>query len=92
MSKYFDHLFWATICKTVHLCYLSVLSAMLVYCGQVVWIKMKLGIQVGLDPGHIVLDKDPAPRPPKGQSFSPNFWPISVVARLDGSRCHLVWR
>jgi len=29
---------------------------------------MKLGKQVGLDPGHIVLDGDPAPPPPKGHS------------------------
>jgi len=27
---------------------------------------MKLGMQVGLGPGHIVLDGDPAPPPPKG--------------------------
>jgi len=27
---------------------------------------MKLGLQVGLGPGHIVLDGDPAPSPPKG--------------------------
>jgi len=26
---------------------------------------MKLGVQVGLGPGHIVLDEDPAPPPPK---------------------------
>jgi len=33
------------------------LSVTLVYCGQtVIWIKMKLGMQVGLGPGHIVLD------------------------------------
>jgi len=39
-----------------------VLSVMLVYCGQTVgWIKMKLGIEVGLYPGHIALDGDPAP-------------------------------
>jgi len=38
---------------------------MLVYCGQTVgWIKMKLGVVVGLIPGHTVLDGDPAP--PKG--------------------------
>jgi len=30
------------------------------------WIKMKLGMQVG--PGHIVLDGDPVPPPPKGYS------------------------
>ena len=29
---------------------------------------MKLGMQVGLGPGHIVLDGDPAPSPPKGHS------------------------
>ena len=33
---------------------------------------MKLGMQVGLGPGHIVLDGDPAPPPPKGHS-SPQF-------------------
>jgi len=42
---------------------LSVLT--LVYCGLTVgWIKMKLGMKVGLGPGHIVLDGDPAPPPP----------------------------
>jgi len=41
---------------------LSVISVTLVYCGQTVgWIKMKLGMQVGLGPGHIVLDGDLAP-------------------------------
>ena len=29
---------------------------------------MKLGTQAGLRPGHIVLDRDPAPPPPKGHS------------------------
>ena len=29
---------------------------------------MKLGMQLGLGPGHIVLDGDPAPLPPKGHS------------------------
>ena len=32
---------------------------------------MKLGLQVGLGPGHIVLDGDPAPRPPR--RHSPQF-------------------
>jgi len=70
--------FWATVCKTVRpmlsdpclscLSCLSVQSVTLVYCGQTVeWIKMKLGMRVGIDPGHIVLDGDPAPPPPKGQ-------------------------
>jgi len=46
-----------------------VLSVTLVYCGQTVgWIKLKLGVEVGLGPGDIVLDEDPAPPPPKGHS------------------------
>ena len=40
---------------------------MLVYCGQTVkWIKMKLGVEVGLGAVHIVLDGDSASSPPKG--------------------------
>jgi len=35
---------------------------------------MKLGMQVGLGRGHIVLDGDPAPPSPKGHS-SPIFIP-----------------
>jgi len=34
---------------------------------------MKLGMQVGLGPGHIVLDGVPAPPPPKGHSPHPIF-------------------
>ena len=70
--------FWTTVCKTVRpmlsdrcpvLSCLSCLSVTLVYCGQTVeWIKMKLGVQVGLGPGHIVLDGDPPHPPPKGHS------------------------
>jgi len=63
--------FWATVCKTVRpmlsdRCSVSpVLSVTLVYCGQTAgWNKMKLGMEVGLGPGHIVLDGDTAP--PKG--------------------------
>jgi len=48
---------------------LTVLSVTLLYCGQTVgWIKMKLGMRVGLGPGHIVLDEDPAPVPKKWRS------------------------
>ena len=55
---------------------------------------MKLGTEVGLGPGHIVLDgiqllstkRDTA-------ALASNFRPISVVAkRLDGSRCHSLGR
>jgi len=46
-----------------------VLFVTLVYCGQTVGrINMKLGTQVGIGPGHIVLDGDPTPPLPKGHS------------------------
>ena len=68
-------------CLSVLSC-LSCLSVTLVYCGQTVGrVKMKLGMQVGLGPGHIVLDGDPAPPPPKGSPpifgpylLQPNGW------------------
>ena len=53
---------------------LSVLSVTLVYCGQMVgWIKMKLGVQVGLGPGHIVLRGYAASPPPKEQQPPTQF-------------------
>ena len=67
--------FWATVCKTVRpmqsfrcLSVLSVcLSVTFMHCGQTVGqIKTKLGTQVGLGPGHIVLDGDPAPPTQRG--------------------------
>jgi len=49
-----------------------ILSVTLVYCGQTVGqIKMKVGVPVGLGPGHIVLDGDHAPTPQRGTA--PNF-------------------
>jgi len=43
------------------------MTVTLVHCGQTVErIKMKLGMQVGLGPGHIVSDGDPAPSPKGG--------------------------
>ena len=46
-----------------------------VYCGQTAaWIKMRLGMEVGLGPGHVVLDGDPAPPPQKGDT-APIFGP-----------------
>jgi len=51
------------------------LSVTLVYYGQTIgWIKIKLGMKVGLSPGHIVLDGDPALPFPKGHS-RPIFGP-----------------
>jgi len=60
-----------------------------VCCGQTAgWIKIPLGTEVGLGPGHIELHGDPAP-PKRGTA--PNFRPMSFVAkRLDGWRRHLV--
>ena len=44
------------------------------YCGQTVGrIKMKLGTQVGLGPGHSVLGGDPASASPKGGAEPPIF-------------------
>jgi len=72
--------FWATVYKTVRPvlsdCCLSVslpvLSVTLVYCGQTVGqIKMKLGKEVGLGPGHIVLDGTQLPSPKGGHSSPP---------------------
>ena len=57
-----------------------------------VWIKMPLGMELGLGPGDIVLDGDIAPLPKMGAEplkFSAMF---IVAKRLDGLRCHLVWR
>jgi len=72
------------LCLSVLSC--PVLSVMLVYCGQTVgWIKMKLGMQVGLGPGHIVLDGDPAPPPQKGGAarlFSDHFCSGQMAARI----------
>jgi len=73
--------FCAAVCRTVRpmlsvrcLSVLSCLSVTLVYCGQTGGrIKMKFGTQVGLGPGHIVLDGDPAPLPQRG--ISPIFGP-----------------
>ena len=60
-----------------------------IYCDQTaVWIKMPLGMEVGLDPGDVCLILVGDPPPPKkrrGQSTQPKFWPMSIVAkRLDG--------
>ena len=71
--------FWATVTSngspyaTGPLC---CLSATLVYCDQKVgWIKMALGMEVGLGPGNIVLDGDPAFPPQKAAQQPPLFGP-----------------
>jgi len=57
-----------------------------VRCGQTAaWIKTPLGTEVGLGPGDIVLDWDPAASPSQKGGTAPNFRPMSVVVkRLDG--------
>ena len=89
--------FWATVCKTVRpmlsvrcLTVCSVcLSVTLVHCGQAVgWIKMKLGMQVGLGPGHTVFDGDPALLPQRGRA--PNFRPaLSPLPKKRAEPPHL---
>jgi len=52
-----------------------------VRCGQTSgWITMPLGMEEGLGPGDIVLDRDPAPSPQKGGTATPQssahvLWP-----------------
>ena len=82
-------LFGRLFVKQFALCYrtvvLSCLSVTFVHCGQTVgWIKMKLGVQVGLCPGHIVLDGDPPPPPrlPASNWFR-NLSPVQLLTRLN---------
>jgi len=57
------------------------------------WIKMPLGMEVGLGPNDIVLHGDPAPRAPQGKGHSPPiFGPCLVAKRLYVSGYHFVRR
>jgi len=57
---------------------LSVCLSVMVYCGQTVgWIKMPLGMEVGLGPGHIVLGGDPA-LPKRRHSSPPLFGHVCI--------------
>jgi len=48
-------------------------------------------MEVGIGPGDIVLDGDPAPPPQRGTAL--NFRPMSVMTKwLVASSCHLVRR
>jgi len=51
------------------------------------WIKMSLGMELGLDAGDFVLDGDPvAPVPQKGSGPPTIFRPMFIVTKqLDGS-------
>jgi len=49
---------------------------------------MPLGMEVGLDPGHIVLDGDPVPPQKKEGTVAPTFQPMSIVAKnVDVNTC-----
>ena len=53
-----------------------------VYCGQTAgWMKVPLGVEVDLGPGHIVLDGDTAP-PSKRGTAPPIFSALSIVATV----------
>ena len=61
------------------------MSVTLVYCDQTVgWIKMKLGTQVGLGPGHIVLDGDPTLPSSNGHSPPPQFLAHICCGQMAG--------
>jgi len=56
------------------------------YCGQTAgWIKMALGMELGLGPGDFVLDGDPAAPSPKRGLESPQFVPFLLVGLYSSS-------
>jgi len=66
------------------------MSIMNVYHGQMAgWIKMAFGTEVGLGPGHIVLDGDPASPLQKGGT-APSFRPMSLWLRSPISTAELL--
>ena len=52
-------------------------------CQTVGWIKIKLGMEIGLGPGHIVLYEDPAPQRGTPPIFGPCLlWPNGHPSEL----------
>jgi len=45
---------------------------------MVAWIKMPLGMELGLGPGDFALDGDPAAPPPKGDGAPQKFFSAHV--------------
>ena len=78
-----------TLCyRTVVVSVLSVcLPVTLAYCGQTAgWIKMPLGMEVGLGPGDMVLDGYPVPSRGNGYGsphFSADVYCGQTVAHLS---------
>ena len=55
-----------------------------IYCGPTAaWIKMPLGMEIGLCPGHIVLDGDPA-SPPQKRGHGPQFLAHVCCGQMAG--------
>ena len=84
---------WFTLCyRTVVLFVCPVLSLAFVYCSQTAgWIRMPLGTEVGLGPGHIVLHRDPAP-PTERSTAAPRLLQFTDAgcACINRSPC-LLW-
>jgi len=72
VSNFMSHVSWATVASNSSPYAtgpLSCLSETLVCYGQMVgWIKMPLGTEVGLGPGHVVLDGNAAPPSPESDT------------------------
>jgi len=95
--------FWATVCKMVCLCYQTVVCPVSLSCLSVCNVGV-LWPNGWMDQDETWHGGWPRPRlhcvrwgasrlPKRGTTPSPNFWPISIVAKqLDASRCHLVQR
>jgi len=67
------------------------LSVTLVYCGQTVgWIKTKLGMEVGLGPGHVVLDRDLAAPSRKGTA-APSYFAVHVYCGQTVAHLSYCW-
>jgi len=74
------HHFGRPFVKRFAVCYRTVVLSVclnvtftMVYCGQTVgWVRMSIGTEVGLGPGHIVFDGDPAPPMERGRA-APTF-------------------
>ena len=79
MSASLSMVFGRPFVKQFALCYQTIvltacLSVTLAYCGQTAgWIKMPLGLEVGLGPVDFVLDWNPAPSPQKGGGAPPQI-------------------
>ena len=80
---------WATVCKTVRPTLSDRCLSVLSVCNVgVLWPNgwtdqdIKLGMQVGLGPGHTVIDGDPAPLPTGGRS--PQFSAHICCSQMAG--------